>query len=1227
MKSSTVVDDEQVLGLQVQVESLIKERNELEKRVNELENKMGFNDDEGTKVIIVELNERIIGLNAQIEEQRQTITSLTEDIETYQQTILLLQEEYENAQEQLREHLEEDDEVEKKPQRDSKNIRELKEQLDKANRELEETKQELKATQELLDEEITQPKGKVTDGDTMGDSDKDEEIFLLKQQIEQLSNDCAAFQRVLSNTRTKYEEQIDELTEQLQLYQKGDEKVSSIWQKRYQLLDNEKNEEIRKMEENMVLLKEEYSSEIKELNSLVANLQNDSDNYQRTISIVKETYQNQISELTQRLESKAQITSEYRELKSVEAEKETLEKMLSDSKEKYQEEKLINDQTVSNLRQIVRDMEDDAKNQQQALDLLHERVQELEDDATAYQRALMSMKLGYEEQLQQAQEELESLRENAQMSDQKDSSQIAVKSDSKEELANLRRQNNMLISKTKDMEAYERMMSSLRKEVEDLKKESQKHAARADEFTEKYAKVKEERAKSEEIYQKDITKLKAQLSSLQLSNEERTETTGPQNGARQPDTKRFINLENKVRMLSTELANERSLAKLTQNTLQKRYESQVEVLRSKLQTAEAQMQEISQEMLRERREMEEQMRKMMESSRMLSGKKQDRRENLREIQKGTPVKQGELSDEMGAQEISLMRQGYEQRIKSLNTQLATYMDLEKKHKEEIEELRRSYEAKISAISRYVTPTETPSLETPQDDSDSTQTPLKTSGKYSRPLPRGRRTGGGFTAQRRQFEDTIRKLETEVAALKRKLAEAKPETEDSQQALALELFSGVGNTQFVPRVFEKRKEAKPNPDPSVPMKNLNWSRISNARVEKTIWNNLSDQEVQINKSALEAAFRSTSSGETTSTKSGQTTTSAQTSRSKSKSQTVTILSPKRSEAIALMLSGLQISFLGIKEAVLSLDDAALTTDQLILLRQNAPKVSEIEALEEFQHLSPTRFGKAEQFFLQIRHIPRFSARIQAWICERTFADKIQNICSLADDVIAACKEIQESEKFSAVLSTILAVGNYMNGGTHKGGAYGFRVSTLVKLNQIRGTGSFPTLLHFVVNLVKTNQPQNVSFSEQIPHISGAAKASGKFISTEVNEMTKDLKIVGLEIENCAGESTGEVFKTRMLKFFANASKQHREMVEKVKLMEDTFNSTAVFFGEEIENSDPAKFFTAINIFISAFDRIAAGKSQEVKPRSQTKFFKKQGNVGVVDGLINSLKSGRISKQWN
>ncbi len=59
-------------------------------------------------------------------------------------------------------------------------------------------------------------------------------------------------------------------------------------------------------------------------------------------------------------------------------------------------------------------------------------------------------------------------------------------------------------------------------------------------------------------------------------------------------------------------------------------------------------------------------------------------------------------------------------------------------------------------------------------------------------------------------------------------------------------------------------------------------------------------------------------------------------------------------------------------------------------------------------------------------------------------------SLLDEVngvIATCAQVRASAALRACLQLVLALGNYLNGTSYRGGAYGFKLADLAKLEQV------------------------------------------------------------------------------------------------------------------------------------------------------------------------------------
>jgi hypothetical protein len=73
-------------------------------------------------------------------------------------------------------------------------------------------------------------------------------------------------------------------------------------------------------------------------------------------------------------------------------------------------------------------------------------------------------------------------------------------------------------------------------------------------------------------------------------------------------------------------------------------------------------------------------------------------------------------------------------------------------------------------------------------------------------------------------------------------------------------------------------------------------------------------------------------------------------------------------------------------------------------------------------------------------------------------------SALESVENAARGIKCSKRLGIVMATVLALGNHLNGGTARGGAYGFKLNTLTKLINTKTTDNKMNLLHYLIEIL-------------------------------------------------------------------------------------------------------------------------------------------------------------------
>lgn len=113
------------------------------------------------------------------------------------------------------------------------------------------------------------------------------------------------------------------------------------------------------------------------------------------------------------------------------------------------------------------------------------------------------------------------------------------------------------------------------------------------------------------------------------------------------------------------------------------------------------------------------------------------------------------------------------------------------------------------------------------------------------------------------------------------------------------------------------------------------------------------------------------------------------------------------------------------------------------------------------------------------IPFAFERVDALLYIANFDSEIEYLKGSFETLQAACGELRNSRMFLKLLEAVLKTGNRMNVGTNRGDAHAFKLDTLLKLVDVKGTDGKTTLLHFVVQEIIRAEGSHLSGANQNP----------------------------------------------------------------------------------------------------------------------------------------------------
>lgn len=220
-------------------------------------------------------------------------------------------------------------------------------------------------------------------------------------------------------------------------------------------------------------------------------------------------------------------------------------------------------------------------------------------------------------------------------------------------------------------------------------------------------------------------------------------------------------------------------------------------------------------------------------------------------------------------------------------------------------------------------------------------------------------------------------------------------------------------------------------------------------------------------------------------------------------------------------------------------------------------------------------------------------------------------------------MKNSRLFLKLLEAVLRTGNRMNVGTNRGDAKAFKLDTLLKLVDIKGTDGKTTLLHFVVQEIirsegadgdsangnvhnelnskyieddfKKQGLQVVSgLSRDLGNVKKAAGMDSDVLSSYVSKLEKGLDKVRVALQHEKSDMQGNFFHTTKLFL-----KKAEEEIEKIKADE----RKALFLVKEVteyfhgnaakEEAHPFRIFMIVRDFLNILDQVCreVGRMQQ------------------------------------
>ncbi|RLN48970.1 hypothetical protein BBJ29_004083 [Phytophthora kernoviae] len=375
------------------------------------------------------------------------------------------------------------------------------------------------------------------------------------------------------------------------------------------------------------------------------------------------------------------------------------------------------------------------------------------------------------------------------------------------------------------------------------------------------------------------------------------------------------------------------------------------------------------------------------------------------------------------------------------------------------------------------------------------------------------------------------------------------------------------------VLPKKETVKPN----VELRPLFWTRVPVNVVSSTVWMKLNDSHAELDVDEMEWMFRKNPADAARKEE------KKKEEKVPTQPKEVLLFDPKRQQNVSIAIARFKMSSEDIKNAIYALDGQKLGSEVLNVLISISPTLEEIDLLKNYDG-DEKLLGNVEKFFLDLLTIPRYTQRIKCFRYNLQFENRILETQAQLDTLVAATDQVSESDKFRRVLENILAIGNYLNGSTPRGGAYGFKLDTLTKLHALKSIDPRVTLMHFLLHQLEEKDPDVITFAGEVPHIVEAKRLSLDQLRADLSSYNTELAMLKGQVRASKNDKIeNDKFYEVMSPFAKDAEEVLEELGRDFNGLETSYHELVTSFGEDPRKVGPMEFFTVMDEFVTEFKK--------------------------------------------
>lgn len=412
-------------------------------------------------------------------------------------------------------------------------------------------------------------------------------------------------------------------------------------------------------------------------------------------------------------------------------------------------------------------------------------------------------------------------------------------------------------------------------------------------------------------------------------------------------------------------------------------------------------------------------------------------------------------------------------------------------------------------------------------------------------------------------------------------------------------------------------------PKSKLKPFFWDKVLANPDQSMVWHQIKSGSFQFNEEMIESLFGTAEKNKNAPKK--------ESSSHDPPTQLIQIIDPKKAQNLSILLKALNVTTEEVCDALQEGNE--LPSELVQTLIKMAPTAEEELKLRLYSG-ELSRLGSAERFLKVLVDIPFAFKRLESLLFMCTLQEEASIIKESFMSLEAACTELRKSRLFLKLLEAVLKTGNRMNDGTFRGSAQAFKLDTLLKLSDVKGTDGKTTLLHFVVQEIirsegvraarAAREKQSMSslkldseehycslgleavsgLGNELQNVKRAAVLDADSLTGTVgklgNSLAKSRSFLNSDMKN-VDEENG--FHQTLKSFVQNAEVDIMWLLEEEKRIMALVKSTADYFHGNAGKDEGLRLFVIVRDFLIILDKVC--KEVKIDPRKSNRTPRKEG----------------------